>query len=193
MGVLPAMSFTPDSNFLIASYGGKINKIPISGGSATNIPFKVEEEVAMGPLLKFNYPIEDDELMTVTQIRDPIVSPDGKLVVFSALNRLYKMDFISRNPKRITDFNFTEAQPTWSPDGEQIAFVTWNNSNEGHLYKVNIEGKYFTLLLAPMSGFYLDSNNGKTELRIAMVEDPTLIAKTPELLNSLYNSYKNTN
>ena len=95
----------------------------------------------MGPLLKFNYPIEDDELMTVTQIRDPIVSPDGKLVVFSALNRLYKMDFISRNPKRITDFNFTEAQPTWSPDGEQIAFVTWNNSNEGHLYKVNIEGK----------------------------------------------------
>ena len=59
--------------------------------------------------------------------------------------------------------------------------------------KVNIEGKYFTLLLAPMNGFYLDSNNGKTELRIAMVEDPTLIAKTPELLNSLYNSYKNTN
>ena len=30
MGVLPNMSFTPDSQNLIAFYGGKINKIPIN-------------------------------------------------------------------------------------------------------------------------------------------------------------------
>ena len=187
MGVLPAMSFTPDSNFLIASYGGKINKIPISGGPATNIPFKVEEEVAMGPLLKFNYPIEDDELMTVTQIRDPIVSPDGKLVVFSALNRLYKMDFISRNPKRITDFNFTEAQPTWSPDGEQIAFVTWNNSNEGHLYKVNIEGKSKPQRISKIPAIYLQPAWHSSNKIVAIKGSRQEYADSPDW--SAFNSY----
>ncbi len=28
LGTLPVMTFTPDSKFVIASYGGKINKIP---------------------------------------------------------------------------------------------------------------------------------------------------------------------
>ena len=32
LGVLPAMCFTPDSKELVASYGGKIYKIPIEGG-----------------------------------------------------------------------------------------------------------------------------------------------------------------
>ncbi len=42
MGVLPNMSFTPDSQNLIASYGGKINKIPLNGGASSVIPFEVD-------------------------------------------------------------------------------------------------------------------------------------------------------
>jgi Tol biopolymer transport system component len=34
LGVLPAMSFTPDSKSVICSYGGKIWKIPVGGGAA---------------------------------------------------------------------------------------------------------------------------------------------------------------
>ena len=57
LGVLPAMSFTPDSKAIVTSYGGKIYRIPIAGGDATNIPFEVNETVAMAPQLKFDYPI----------------------------------------------------------------------------------------------------------------------------------------
>src|SRR5580698_437089 len=32
MGVLPAMSFTPDSKEVVASYGGKFYRIPVAGG-----------------------------------------------------------------------------------------------------------------------------------------------------------------
>src|SRR6185369_8719415 len=35
---------------------------------------------------------------------------------------------------------FTEAQPAWSPDGSQLAWVTWE-SNAGHLYKINLKTK----------------------------------------------------
>src|SRR5581483_11936261 len=39
LGVLPAMAFTPDSKAVIASYGGKIHRIPIDGSVITDIPF----------------------------------------------------------------------------------------------------------------------------------------------------------
>lgn len=140
MGVLPAMSFTPDSKELLASYGGKFYRIPVAGGNAIEIPFEVDTEIEMGPRLEFKYPIKDDKEMIVTQIRDPKVSPDGKQVAFTALNRLYVMDLPAGKPRRISDFTFTEAMPAWSPDGTQLAWVSWENSG-GHLYKVNLKAK----------------------------------------------------
>jgi len=140
MGVLPAMSFTPDSKNLIASYGGKFYSIPVAGGAAVNIPFEIDTELLLGPLVDFKYPIKDDKDMIVTQIRDGVVSPDGKQLAFTALNRLYTMDLPSGTPKRITTNNFTEAQPAWNADGTQLAWVTWEN-NGGHLYKINFKVK----------------------------------------------------
>ncbi len=55
--------------------------------------------------------------------------------------------------------------------------------------KVNIQGKDYTLLLAPMGGFYKNSDNGKTQLRVAIVEPKELIEKTPVLLSELYKAY----
>jgi aspartate aminotransferase len=55
--------------------------------------------------------------------------------------------------------------------------------------KVNIEGKDYTLLLAPMAGFYSDPDKGKTQMRVAMVEPMYLLEKMPQLLSKLYNSY----
>ncbi len=140
LGVLPAMSFTPDSKELIASYGGKFYRIPVAGGNAINIPFEMETELLLGPLVDFKFPIKDDKDMIVTQIRNPVVSPDGKQIAFTALNRLYTMSLPAGTPKRVSNFNFTEAQPAWSPDGSQLVWATWE-SNGGHLYKINFKLK----------------------------------------------------
>ena len=61
LGVLPAMSFTPDSKNVLASYGGKIYSISLDGNVATEIPFSVDVNLDMGPLLSFKYPIKDTE------------------------------------------------------------------------------------------------------------------------------------
>ena len=139
LGVLPAMSFTPDSNEIVASYGGKIYRIPIAGGEAKNIPFQINEEVVLGPQLKFDYPIEDSPTFDVNQIRDAQVSPDGTAIVFTALNKLYWMSFKDKQPKRLTSFSFTEAMPTWNPNGREVAFVSWDEKQGGHVYKVRID------------------------------------------------------
>ena len=140
LGVLPAMSFTPDSKNLIASYGGKFYSLPIAGGPAVNIPFAMETEFLAGPEVSFKYPIKDDKDMIATQIRDAVVSPDGKQIAFTVLNRLYTANADGTIARRVTNNNFTEAMPAWSTDGNQLAWVTWE-VNGGHLYKINFKAK----------------------------------------------------
>jgi Tol biopolymer transport system component len=140
LGVLPAMSFTPDSKNVVASYGGKFYSIPVAGGNSVNIPFQMETDFLLGPLVDFKYPIKEDKEMIATQIRDGVVSPNGKQLAFTALNRLYVMELPSGTPKRITTNNFTEAQPAWSVDGSQLAWVTWEGTG-GHIYKINFKAK----------------------------------------------------
>lgn len=153
LGVLPAMAFTPDSKNLITSYGGKLYSISISDNRATEIPFSVDVDLDIGPMLAFKYPINDAPEGFVTQIRDAKPSPDGKQIAFTALNRLYVMDLPSGTPKRLTNHNFTEAMPDWSPDGKQIVFTTWK-PNGGHLYKVNASGKGNPTQLTNERGIY---------------------------------------
>jgi Tol biopolymer transport system component/imidazolonepropionase-like amidohydrolase len=154
LGVYPAMSFTPDSKHLICTYGGKIWKLPIDGGPAVNVPFQVDTELDFGPRVEFNYPISDEKMMIATQIRDPKLSPDGSKLAFTVLNRLYVMDYPNGTPKRVTGANHTEAMPAWSPDGQQLVYVTWEGEG-GYLYKVGASGGAPTRLTA-QPGVYSD-------------------------------------
>ena len=153
-GVLPAMAFTPDSKFVIASYGGKLWKLPVDGSAATEIPFEADVKLAMGPRLYFNYAIKDTTHKLATQIRDAVPSPDGKKLAFTALNRLYVMDYPNGTPKRITKNEFVEAMPSWSPDGTQLVFVTWEEKNGGSIYKAAISGNMTTTKISSEAALY---------------------------------------
>jgi len=144
LGVMPAMAFMPDSKSLIASYGGKFFRIPIDGSAATEVPFTADVELELGPKLEFKYPVSDTAYQQSTQIRDAVPSPDGKKLAFTALNRLYVMDYPKGTPKRVTTNEFTEAQPAWTPDGTAIAFCTWN-ADGGNIYKATLGAKGNTI------------------------------------------------
>jgi Tol biopolymer transport system component len=152
--VYPGSAFTPDSRALITSYGGKIWRVEVPSGRATEIPFSAEVDQSLGPLVKFDYPI-NDSVFTVTQIRGARPSPDGKRVVFAALDRLWIADLpagrggppaatstpaIVRNARRLTTAAVIEHAPAWSPDGKDIAYVTWNDSLGGDIYRIRAEG-----------------------------------------------------
>lgn len=139
MDVLPGYSFTPDSRAIVISYGGEIWRVPIDGSEPTKIPFTVDAEVAVGPEVKFEYPVDDGPTFTVKQIRDAVPSPDGRRIAFTALDRLYVMDLPDGTPRRLTDQEVGEYFPTWSPDGRHIAYVTWNET-VGHIMRVPAQG-----------------------------------------------------
>jgi Tol biopolymer transport system component len=153
MGVMPGMSFTPDSKALVASYGGKIYRIPVDGGKPTEIPFTANMELELGPRLEFKFPVSDTSHALATQIRDAVPSPDGKKLAFTVLNRLYVMDYPNGTPKRLTTHEFTEAEPAWSSDGSTLVFTTWTPEG-GNLYKVNVNGKAPVQKLTREPGFY---------------------------------------
>jgi hypothetical protein len=165
--VYPGSAFTPDSKALITSYGGKIMRVDIPSGNATVIPFSARIEQQIGPLVKFEYPI-NDSVLTVAQIRGARPSPDGKRVVFSALDRLWVAELpaerggkgperapsIVRNAKRLTTAVTVEHAPVWSPDGRYIAYVTWNDSIGGDIYRLRTDGRGQPERITRSSEFY---------------------------------------
>jgi Tol biopolymer transport system component/imidazolonepropionase-like amidohydrolase len=51
----------------------------------------------------------------------PSLSPDGKNVTFAALGDIWTME-VGGAPKRVTSDTYLDADPSWSPDGMQLAF-----------------------------------------------------------------------
>ncbi len=136
MDALPGFSFTPDSRSVVASYGGKIWRIDAQGGSQTEIPFTADVAVDLGPEVRFDYEVEVSPTMAIRQIRDGVPSPDGSKLAFVALDRLYVMEHANGTPRRLTNLAVGEHNPSWSPDGRWISFVSWDDAAGGHIYKV---------------------------------------------------------
>ena len=156
--VYPGSAFLPDGSALITSFGGKIWRVGLPDGGLAEIPFTAEVELEMGPLARFDYPV-NDSVLTVSQIRGARPSPDGTQLVFSAVDRLWRADLtgdslaVVTNARRLTSDEVVEHAPVWSPDGRWIAYVTWDDAEGGHIRRVRADGRGAPEVLTP-SAFY---------------------------------------
>ncbi|MGI9629241.1 MAG: amidohydrolase family protein [Longimicrobiales bacterium] len=154
LDVLPGYSFTPDSEAIVVSYGGKIWRVPMDGTSPSEIPFEVEVELDVGPEVKFAFAIDTAAAVTAKQIRHPVTSPDGQRIVFTAFDRLWVKDLPNGDPQRLTDQDVGEYHPQWSPDGQWVAYVSWDAASGGHIMKAPVGGGAPVQLTRSAAMFY---------------------------------------
>ena len=63
----------------------------------------------------------------------PEQSPDRTQLAFSSLAHVYVMPLrTNAMPRRLTTDEAPEFQPSWSPDGAGVTYVTWT-ADAGHL------------------------------------------------------------
>ena len=141
LDLLPGYAFTHDGTALVASYGGRLWRVPLDGNDPTEIPFTADVTVHAGPRLDFDYPVEDTPTFRARQIRDVTLSPDGGEIAFTALGQLYVMDADGGVPRRIgAEVDGALFHPAWSPDGETLAAVSWREPDGGHLWAIPANG-----------------------------------------------------
>jgi Tol biopolymer transport system component len=131
--------FSPDSKNIFISYGGKIHRITMESGKDIIIPFTAKVRSDLGPFNYHTFRISHAPFK-VRFTRSANVSPDGKHVVFSALNKLFLMDLPHGKPRILASQNVEQCQPVYSPDGKWIAYVSWCDTVGGYLWKVPAKG-----------------------------------------------------
>lgn len=136
---LPGYAFTPDGRSLVVPIDGRITRVDFATGAVQDIPFSARVEAEIAPRVYFENRIDDGPTVKVRLVRWPALSPDGKRVAFTALNRLWMMELPSGTPRRLTSLTEGEFMPAWSPDGRYVAFVTWTPDG-GHVYRVPADG-----------------------------------------------------
>jgi Tol biopolymer transport system component len=168
--VLPGYAFTPDSKDIVVSYGGKIHRVQIATGEASDIPFTAKVSQDLGPQLKFASRVEQGPVKA-RLIQAPVESPDGKQVVFSSLTHLYKMTVPGGTATRLTAGGTHEYQPAWSPDGQWIAYVNWADEG-GHIWKIRADGSGSPVKLTHVPAFYRDPAWSPDSKRIVALRQP---------------------
>src|SRR5258707_10507557 len=132
--VFPGYAFLPGGKEIVYNQDGKIKRLDLATGTEKTIPFAAQVSQELGPKLDFPQAVEQGPVK-VRLIMDPVESPDGKKLAFSAMTHLYAMDLPGGKPQRLTSGNTHEFQPAWSPDGKSLVYVTWS-SDGGQLWKI---------------------------------------------------------
>ncbi|WP_339716880.1 amidohydrolase family protein [Cyclobacterium amurskyense] len=144
-GVYPGFSWMPSGDELVIWAKGKLKKINIANLNQNDIPFSVDVNMPLAKRVHFEHQIER-ESFTAKMIRDVKTSPDGKSIVFRALGYVWTKEMPNGKPKRLTSGVDFEAEPSFSPDGKKIVFVTWNDLNKGTIAEIELKSKNITTI-----------------------------------------------
>ncbi len=161
-GVYTGFDWTPDDQHIIIWAQGKIWKIAVDGSQQSQIPFQLTAEHKLAETLEFENPAFEEEF-DVKVIRNAITSPDEKTLLFNALGYLWKKDLPNGTPERLTQDSHFEFEPAFSPNGQEIVYVSWDDQEKGAIWKMNLSSGQKSKLSSE-KGIYRTpsfSNNGQ--------------------------------
>ncbi len=155
--LLPGYAFTPDGSAIFYTVDGGIRRLDLETRESSNVPFKAKVDQALGPQLYFPYrlglgPVKARMLM------GPQLSPDGSQLAFSSFFQIHIFDLASGDIRSLTPAGPAVAggrafHPAWSPDGKELAYVSWSSSG-GHLWRIRSNGRGRPVRVSEQPGYY---------------------------------------
>ncbi|HWF10174.1 MAG TPA: amidohydrolase family protein [Bryobacteraceae bacterium] len=110
-----------------------------SSAKTSDIPFEAQFVLHRPAYQRKKFDIDSSAAHVVKGIVSPALSPDGKRIVFEALNQLWLME-IGGKPVALTSDKYYKEDPAWSPDGKAIAYSSDKAGTED-IYILNVDTK----------------------------------------------------
>ena len=147
MDVWPNYAFTSDGQHVIVPHRGAVSKVALSTGDVQPIAFHATVEQTFAPQVTWQERVESGPVQARI-LRWTSESPDGKWIAFDAFGRVWLQEVAAGKPvgqpRRLTQNDASlparEYAPAFSPDGRSIAYVTWTDSEGGHVWRAPTSG-----------------------------------------------------
>lgn len=187
-GVFPGYAWTPDGKSIVATAEGRLWRWDAASGARTAIPFEAAVSQTVTDAVRFDRAAVAEKVQAKI-IRWPVQSPDGKRLVFSALGYLYAMELPSGKPVRLTKAADLEYAPSFSPDGSQLAFVTWNDVTGGFVWRVplNAAGGGEAVKLTDAPGQYANPSWSPDGKKIVFLKGSGATFRDADLVGELWH------
>jgi len=119
--VFPARATALSRTEVLYTASGKLRRRMIASGESTPIEFSATVPVITPSYTRKTRDFDSAQPRAVKGIGSPVMSPDGQHIAFRALNDLYTMK-IGEAPVPLLRDRFYKCDPTWSPDGQKLAY-----------------------------------------------------------------------
>lgn len=139
------VSWLSDADYLYTA-DGQVKHGVLGQKKIVSISFRAEVILDRKKYVAKIRDFDSQKAQPVQGIRSPIVSPDGKSIVFTALGDLWILKKGIPKPVQITNDIFIDIDPVWSPDGKKIAYTSDKKGNMDLYVKDLITGKDTCLL-----------------------------------------------
>lgn len=166
---IPRYDFSHDGLEIVINRAGGLFRVPLQGGEPIRIPFLARVDQDLGELSRHQADFEEGPLR-VRLVQAPDEAPDAAQVAYSALGHVYiqSLEGVSE-PVRLRADGIKSSHPAWSPDGREIATVSWTKAEGGHVWISSSDGSAHRKV-TPDSAFYthpvfLPDGNGLVVVR----------------------------
>jgi Tol biopolymer transport system component len=135
----PHYGWFPDSRHVAIWAGGRILRVDMDTGAASEIPFRVTSEHRITEPVRFAQDLAPQRV-EVRAVRGLALAPQGHPLVFTALARLWLESSPGAAPRTIGSADAAGFEPAFSADGRKLAWVEWNDERGGALVVGTAEG-----------------------------------------------------
>ena len=134
----PGFAFSPDGATLYYSAQGQIQGLTLATGAQRTVAMTVPVQAQLGPLARFPQRLGVGPVKARV-LQQPVLAEDASKLIFSAFKRLYRYDLDSKRLFALTPDSQPAFYPALSPDGRQVAFVSWQDG-AAHIFAVPSRG-----------------------------------------------------